>query len=135
MAKAMKDSGITWMGEIPQDTCIKKLKYCCTILSGYPFDSTKFTLTPGFPLIRIRDITSGKIETYYSGEYDISLGEESGVYTPAEPKGASKPESKNPLDEIIERINELYKGNFTDADRVMIGALAQRLAKERRNRA
>lgn len=66
-----------------------------------------------------------KLEKTFEG--DISLGEESGVYAPAEPKGAAKPEEKDPLDEIIERINEKYKGNFTDADRVMINALADKL--------
>lgn len=49
------------------------------------------------------------------------------MYVAAEPKGRSKPEQKDPLDEIIARINELYKGNFTDADRVMIQALADKL--------
>lgn len=44
-----------------------------------------------------------------------------------EPKGAAKPEDKDPLDEIIERINEKYKGNFTEADRIMINALAEKL--------
>ena len=66
-----------------------------------------------------------KLEKTFEG--DISLGDESGVYAPAEPKGAAKPEDKDPLDEIIERINEKYKGNFTDADRVMINALADKL--------
>ena len=66
-----------------------------------------------------------KLEKTFDG--DIGLGEELGVYTPAEPKGAAKPEEKDPLDEIIERINERYKGNFTDADRVMINALADKL--------
>ena len=66
-----------------------------------------------------------KLEKTFEG--DISLGDESGVYTPAEPKGAVKPEDKDPLDEIIERINEKYKGNFTEADRVMINALAEKL--------
>lgn len=66
-----------------------------------------------------------KLEKTFDG--DISLGDESGVYAPAEPKGASKPEGKNLLDEIIERINELYKGDFTEGDRVMIGALAEKL--------
>lgn len=66
-----------------------------------------------------------KLEKTFEG--DISLGDESGVYTPAEPKGAAKPEDKDPLDEIIERINEKYKGNFTEADRVMINALAEKL--------
>lgn len=66
-----------------------------------------------------------KLEKTFDG--DISLGAESGIYTVAEPKGAGKPEQKDPLDEIIERINEKYKGEFTEADRVMIGALAEKL--------
>lgn len=71
-----------------------------------------------------------KLEKTFDG--DISLGDELGVYTPAEPKGAAKPEVKDPLDEIIERINERYKGNFTDADRVMINALADKLRGNQR---
>ncbi len=66
-----------------------------------------------------------KLEKTFDG--DISLGAESGVYAPAEPKGAAKPEDKNPLDEIIERINEKYKSNFTEADCVMISALTEKL--------
>ena len=66
-----------------------------------------------------------KLEKTFDG--DISLGDETGVYTPAEPKGAAVPESRDPLDAIIERINEKYKGNFTAADRVMINALAEKL--------
>ena len=66
-----------------------------------------------------------KLEKTFDG--DISLGDEIGTYEPAEPKGASKPEEKDPLDEIIERINEKYKGDFTEADKVMIGALAEKL--------
>ena len=66
-----------------------------------------------------------KLEKTFDG--DISLGAESGIYTAAEPKGAGKPEQKDPLDEIIERINEKFKGEFTEADRVMIGALAEKL--------
>ena len=66
-----------------------------------------------------------KLEKTFEG--DISLTGEIGSYEPAEPKGASKPEEKDLLDEIIERINERYKGDFTDADKVMIGALAEKL--------
>lgn len=71
MARKMKDSGIEWIGEIPEgwETCL--YKYCCSVQPGYPFDSAKFSnsSTDGFPLIRIRDITSGEIQTYYTGEY------------------------------------------------------------------
>ena len=69
--RKMKDSGIEWIGEIPEGwkTCL--YKYCCSVQPGYPFDSAKFSnsSTDGFPIIRIRDITSGEIQTYYTGEY------------------------------------------------------------------
>lgn len=51
---------------------------------------------------------------------DISLGDECGTYGQA----------KDPLDKIIERINERYKGEFTEADRVVIGALANKLRSD-----
>ncbi|MBQ7567914.1 type I restriction endonuclease subunit R [bacterium] len=57
----------------------------------------------------------------------IMLKEEPGVYQPASAKGAVKPEEKLPLDEIIEKINEQYKGEFTDADRVLLESLKTRL--------
>ena len=37
------------------------------------------------------------------------------------------PEGKEPLDEIIEKINEQYKGAFTEADKVLLTALKARL--------
>lgn len=42
-----------------------------------------------------------------------------GVYEPAKLKGAMGLEQDEPLDEIIQKINERYKGNFTDGDRVL----------------
>lgn len=72
-----------------------------------------------------------KLEKTFDG--DISLGDESGTYGQAKPKRGSKPESKDPLDEIIERINERYKGEFTEADRVVIGALANKLRSDPKN--
>ena len=66
-----------------------------------------------------------KLEKAFDG--DISLGEECGIYEAATPSSGGAPEQKDLLDEIIERINEKYKGEFTDADRVMIGALADKL--------
>ncbi|MEV2710841.1 restriction endonuclease subunit S [Paenibacillus larvae] len=38
--------------------------------SGYAFKSSYFNEKEGLPIIRIRDVTSGSISTYYSGEYD-----------------------------------------------------------------
>lgn len=34
------------------------------------------------------------------------------------------------MDEILEKVNEKFKGDFTDADRVMLGALHDKLAKD-----
>lgn len=41
------------------------------ILSGCAFPSSRFNRNNGVPLIRIRDILSGKTETYYEGSYDL----------------------------------------------------------------
>jgi type I restriction enzyme S subunit len=38
------------------------------ILNGFPFDSKHFGEANGYRLIRIRDVTSGDTETFYSGE-------------------------------------------------------------------
>ncbi len=65
----MKDSGVEWIGEIPHEWSITRYKFQCDIQSGFPFESNKFSSESGVPLIRIRDITSGKIETFYQGEY------------------------------------------------------------------
>ena len=37
---------------------------------------------------------------------------------------------KSLLDEVIAAINEIYKGDFTEGDRVIIGDLLQRLLKD-----
>jgi type I restriction enzyme S subunit len=39
------------------------------LLSGFPFSSKYFSNESGFPLIRIRDILTSKVETYYNGPY------------------------------------------------------------------
>jgi type I restriction enzyme S subunit len=37
------------------------------LLSGFPFSSANFSNEEGFPLIRIRDIVSSQVETYFQG--------------------------------------------------------------------
>ena len=66
----MKNSGISWIGEMPIHWNLYKGKVVFRIQCGYPFDSRLFSLEKGSPLIRIRDITSGNIETYYNGLFD-----------------------------------------------------------------
>ena len=64
-----KDSGVEWIGKIPSDWKVTKHKYNLEILSGFPFNSKLFSNKKGFPLIRIRDITSGSLNTFYEGDY------------------------------------------------------------------
>ena len=69
-----------------------------------------------------------KLQKTFEGE--IALDEGPGVYTPADAKSTAKPEEKQPLDEIIEKINEQYKGQFTDADKVLLTALRAKLMSD-----
>ena len=65
----MKDSGVSWIGAIPSSWSVSPCKAIADIQAGFPFESDLFSNNEGFPLIRIRDITSGQIETYYNGPY------------------------------------------------------------------
>lgn len=49
-------------------------------------------------------------------------------------KGVAMNTKKDPLDTIIEAINEAYKGAFTEADRVLIGALREKLLADKKLR-
>ena len=69
-----------------------------------------------------------KLEKTFEGMIELEDGP--GVIKPASANSAAKPEEKQPLDEIIEKINELYKGDFTDADKVLLTALQNRLMSD-----
>lgn len=69
--REMKESGVDWIGQMPKEWSIIKGRYVYSVLSGFPLDSEKFSMTDGFPMIRIRDITSGVIETYYNGDFPV----------------------------------------------------------------
>lgn len=64
-----KDSGVEWIGRIPSDWDVVKMKTISNVKNGFPFDSDKFDNENGFPLIRIRDIKSQQIQTFFNGEY------------------------------------------------------------------
>lgn len=46
------------------------LSEVASILNGAPFDSSLFSTSHGFPLIRIRDVISGSTSTFYTGPID-----------------------------------------------------------------
>ena len=98
----------------------REFVYCSFLAGMLPSEAV-----PMADIEKMLKLEMYKLEKTFEG--DIRLGEERGTYGAAEPKRPSKPESKDPLDEIIARINEKYKGNFTPADRVLINALAEKL--------
>ena len=68
--ESYKDSGIEWIGEIPSHWEVKRGKDVLKFINGYPFNSGLFSMdeNEGFPLVRIRDLKSDKITTFYKGE-------------------------------------------------------------------
>lgn len=66
----MKDSGIEWIGEIPEMWRLKRGRFIVKLLPGFPADSNLFTDDDTFmPLIRIRDIENTTTEVFYKGDY------------------------------------------------------------------
>ena len=57
----------------------------------------------------------------------IELQEIKGAYDEDKRLGKKNKEKKKPLDEIIQKINEKYKGNFTQADIVVLTTLHDKL--------
>ncbi len=63
-----KDSGVEWLGSIPDHWKISRLKGIAHVINGYPFDSKLFDPSIGMPLIRIRDLNRATPETFYRGD-------------------------------------------------------------------
>ena len=64
-----KDSGVEWLGEVPEGWEVKPVRNVASIVNGYPFDSKLFDQSYGFPLIRIRDINKAETEAFYQGDF------------------------------------------------------------------
>ena len=73
-----------------------------------------------------------KLQKTFNGE--IALKDDAAAFTSAKAKGAAKPEAEKPLDEIIRKINEQYKGKFTAADKVLVEVLFTRLMSNKKLR-
>ena len=70
-----------------------------------------------------------RLEKTYEGA--IELDSKPGSWKPTQPKRAGgRKDRTSPLDEIIQRINEEFYGEFTDADRVMVDTLYQKMRKD-----
>lgn len=71
-----------------------------------------------------------KLQETYRGA--IRLEDGKGVYEAAKDSGASGQEQKEPLDEVIERINQKFVGQFTESDRVVLQALHDKLLSNKK---
>ncbi len=68
--REMKDSGVAWIGEIPEVWSINKIKYIGTYINGYAFKPDDWSST-GLPIIRIQDLTgSNNNPNYFNGNID-----------------------------------------------------------------
>jgi len=66
----LKDSNVSWIGNIPNHWDVKRGKDKLCITNGFPADSNLFdTEGDGIPLIRIRDINNNNTEVVYKGTY------------------------------------------------------------------
>lgn len=74
-----------------------------------------------------------RLEKTFEGA--ITLEDKATALEPAKTKKAVNMNAKkDPLDEVIDRINETYKGDFTEADRVLIGTLREKLLADKKLR-
>ena len=71
-----------------------------------------------------------KLQKTFQGE--IALKEAKVAYVPAKHKGVKGLDEKTPLDEVIAKINEKFKGNFTEGDRVILSALRDKLLADKK---
>ena len=126
-------SFIKWYGYISQVCRMfdkdmqKEYVFCSYLLRLLPNESTEMMDLDGALKLEFY-----KLEQTFKGA--IALKEECGVYEPSDGKGSASPEAKEPLEEVIERINQLFNGNFTDADRVVLYALHDRLKDDKKLR-
>ena len=103
----------------------------------YIFCSYLAKVVPADPKIPFDLGDRVKLE-YYNLEktYEGSIGfvkEEKGVYESAKLKKPVKmTETLSPLEQVIDKINQQYVGNFTDGDKVVITALHQKLKNNKK---
>ena len=68
--RKMKDSGIEWIGKIPTDWEIVKMKHIGDYINGYAFKPEQWG-EEGKPIIRIQDLTQSHTNpNYFSGDID-----------------------------------------------------------------
>lgn len=122
---------IKWYGYISQicrmfdEDMQKEFVFCSYLLKLIPNET-----------IQMMDIENAlKLEFYKLNETykgSIVLDNASGEYEPASAKSTAVPEKTEPLEEVINRINDLFNGKFEDADRVLLYAFHDKLKNDKK---
>ena len=126
-------SFIKWYGYISQVCRMfdadmqKEYVFCSYLLRLLPAVTTEMIDLEGALKLEFY-----KLEETYKGE--IRLANIGGEYEPASGKGTAAPEQKEPLEEVIERINELFGSDFAEANRVLMYSLHDRLKDDEKLR-
>ena len=124
-------SFIKWYGYISQVCRMfdkdmqKEYVFCSYLIKLLPKESTQMIDLEGALKLEFY-----KLEQTFKG--DISLTDKSIPYENSNAKGMAVPEAKEPLEEVIEKINNLFNGNFSDGDRVLIYALYDKLKVDKK---
>ena len=104
----------------------------------YLFCSYLLRLIPGEPVTPWDLENRVKLEYYRlekTFEGAIELERRSMPLEPAKTKKPVQMENKkDPLEEVIRKINEAFKGNFTDADRVLVSTIRDKLRSDQKVR-
>ena len=122
---------IKWYGYISQILRMfdkelhKEYVFCCYLINLLPAETTDMVDLEGKLKLEYY-----KLQKTFAGS--IELEQVKGVYEPAKQKGAMGLDTKSPLDEIIAKINEKYKGEFTEGDKVLLTALRSRLMADKK---
>lgn len=57
----MKDSGVEWLGDVPEHWDVKKIKHFGVVIGGFAFKSTDFT-DSGYPVVKISNVSHLNID-------------------------------------------------------------------------
>jgi type I restriction enzyme R subunit len=124
-------SYIKWYGYISQVCRMfdadmqKEYAFCQCLLKMLPDEPTQMMDIEGALKLEFY-----KLKQTFTGT--IGLTEQTGIYEPSKGKGAATPEAKEPLEEVIQKINEMFNGEFTDKDRVLLYILHGRLKEDKK---
>lgn len=125
-------SMVKWYGYIAQVVRMydadmhREYTFCSYLLKLIPAEKVEMLDLEGklkLEYYKLKETFKGQIQLdpTKSGEYEHITG-----------RGEGSPEPQEPLDEIIKKINEKYKGIFTEGDRVLLSSLRDRLLADKK---